>query len=107
MLKSKLYNSSKVKTEMLLRKSRKDKGLTIRQVSLELNISESFLSLIEQGKRQPSYELLRHMSHFYGIEIDILQLSVGCIPEPLKVMMLEKPEDIYKATCDKFEKYND
>ncbi|HCG5907774.1 TPA: helix-turn-helix transcriptional regulator [Vibrio parahaemolyticus] len=92
---------------MLLRKSRKNKNLTIKQVSLELNISESFLSLIEQGKRQPSYELLQQMSHFYGVNIDILQLSVGCIPEPLKILMVEKPEDVYKATCDRFEKYND
>ena len=92
---------------MLLRQLRKNNELKMKDVAIRLGISESFLSLVEHGKRQPSYELLQQMSDLYGIEKDILQLSVGRIPESLTRQMIDQPNHVYRAICDKFEKYND
>ena len=81
--------------------------LKIKEAAIKFGISESFLSLVEHGKRQPSHELLEKMSDFYETEKDILQLSVGRIPESLKRQMVDQQDQVYRAISDKFGKYND
>lgn len=56
----------------VIRKCRKLKGMTQLQLSNSSNISESYLSLIEQDKRQPTLSNLESIANTLQIPISIL-----------------------------------
>jgi putative transcriptional regulator len=49
-----------------LKKIRENKGMTQRDLSLKLDISESYYSLIENGERRPSPEVAQKIAAFLG-----------------------------------------
>lgn len=53
----------------IIRKTRK---LNQQRVALDLNISREALSYYENGKREPSFDLLIKMSEYFGVSIDFL-----------------------------------
>jgi transcriptional regulator with XRE-family HTH domain len=55
-----------------LKKIRRQKNLNQQKVALDLNISRECLSYYENGKREPSLELLVKMSHYFNVSIDYL-----------------------------------
>ncbi len=55
-----------------LKKIREEKKLNQQKVALDLNISRTALSMYENGKRQPSFELLVAMSNYFNVSIDYL-----------------------------------
>jgi transcriptional regulator with XRE-family HTH domain len=55
-----------------LKEIRKNKKLSQQKVAIELNISRESLSYYENGKRQPSLELLVDMSRYFNVSIDYL-----------------------------------
>ncbi len=55
-----------------LKKIRKQKNLTQQKVALDLNVSRESLSYYENGKRQPSLELLVAFSKYFNVSIDYL-----------------------------------
>ncbi len=54
-----------------LKKARKNKRLTLKQVSQKTGISISFLSDIERGKTNPSQKTFKKLTDFYGIDIQL------------------------------------
>ena len=55
-----------------IKQLRKEKGYTQQKVALDLNVSRESLSYYENGKRQPSLELLVAFSKYYNVSIDYL-----------------------------------
>lgn len=55
-----------------LKAIRKAKHLNQQKVALVLNISREALSYYENGKREPSLELLKKMSDYFNVSIDYL-----------------------------------
>ena len=55
-----------------LKEIRKLKKLSQQKVALDLNISRECLSYYENGKRQPSLELLVDMSKYFNVSINYL-----------------------------------
>ena len=55
-----------------LKDIRTKKGLSQQKVALDLNISRESLSYYENGKRQPSLELLVDMSKYFNVSINYL-----------------------------------
>lgn len=55
-----------------LKKIRKEKNLNQLKVAMDLNISREALSHYENGKRQPSLEMLRKLSQYFNVSIDYL-----------------------------------
>ncbi len=55
-----------------LKQVREKLGLTQLKVSLDLNISREALSHYENGKREPTLELLVKMSKYFNVSIDYL-----------------------------------
>ena len=51
---------------------RKEKKLNQLKVAMDLNISREALSHYENGKREPSLEMLQKMSEYFGVSIDYL-----------------------------------
>lgn len=55
-----------------LKEIRKLKNLNQQKVAIDLNISREALSHYENGKREPSLEMLCKMSDYYNVSIDYL-----------------------------------
>ncbi len=55
-----------------LRVIRKQRNLNQQKVAMDLNISREALSHYENGKREPSLEMLRKLSVYFNVSIDFL-----------------------------------
>ena len=55
-----------------LKQIRKEQGLTQLKVAMDLNISREALSHYENGKREPSIDMLVKMSEYFNVSIDYL-----------------------------------
>ena len=55
-----------------LRLIRKERNLNQQKVAMDLNISREALSHYENGKREPSLQMLRKLSAYYNVSIDYL-----------------------------------
>lgn len=55
-----------------LKEIRKCKKLNQQQVAIDLNISREALSYYENGKREPSLQLLVDMSKYFNVSINYL-----------------------------------
>ena len=55
-----------------LKEIRKKKNLNQQKVALDLNISREALSHYENGKREPSLNMLIIMSKYFNVSIDYL-----------------------------------
>ena len=64
-----------------LKRTRNIYGMTASKISAALGISPSYLSEIENGKKQPSLELLEKYSNIYGIRLSSLILLAESIEE--------------------------
>lgn len=51
---------------------RKKRKLNQQKVAMDLNISREALSYYENGKREPSLQLLVQMSKYFNVSIDYL-----------------------------------
>lgn len=55
-----------------LKTIRKMRNLNQQKVAMDLNISREALSHYENGKREPSIEMLRNLSKYFNVSIDFL-----------------------------------
>lgn len=55
-----------------LRKIRKERNLNQLKVAMDLNISREALSHYENGKREPSIDILNKLSEYFNVSIDYL-----------------------------------
>ena len=55
-----------------LKRIRKEKNLNQQKVAIDLNISREALSHYENGKREPSLDMLVKMSNYFNVSIDFL-----------------------------------
>ncbi len=55
-----------------LKKIRKQRNLNQQKVAIDLNVSREALSLYENGKREPSFDMLNKMSDYFNVSIDYL-----------------------------------
>lgn len=55
-----------------LRIIRKEKKLSQLKVAMDLHISREALSHYENGKREPSLDMLNKMSEYFNVSIDYL-----------------------------------
>lgn len=52
-----------------LRDLRKKRGLTLKEVSQELEIAENTLSAYERGARRPKTKIMVKLANFYNVSI--------------------------------------
>jgi transcriptional regulator with XRE-family HTH domain len=81
-----------------LRELRRLKGLSLRDVEEESGASSSYLSQVEQGKRQPSAELLRKIAPTYGASVRELMTLAGYLEEP-EVAMSDQERTEWAFQC--------
>lgn len=81
-----------------LRELRNRKRLTLREVEEQSGASGSYLSQVEQGKRQPSAELLRKIAPTYGASVKELLSMAGYLDEP-EVKMSDQERIEWAFNC--------
>jgi transcriptional regulator with XRE-family HTH domain len=59
----------------VIQKARIEKGVSQEQLSNETGITRTFLSLVENGRRFPSYDTLRRISSFLGKDLNGLLIE--------------------------------
>ncbi|VBB05608.1 Hypothetical protein LUCI_0818 [Lucifera butyrica] len=68
---------TKLKHERIIR------GLTVRQLAYRLNLSFQYVSLLENGKRKPSFDVAQRMKEFFGIPAEeLLAVNDESDPKP-------------------------
>ena len=55
-----------------LKQIRKERNLNQLKVAMDLNISREALSHYENGRREPSIEMLNKLSEYFNVSIDYL-----------------------------------
>lgn len=55
-----------------LKKSRNEKGMSLRELAMKVELSASFLSQIEQGKASPSIENLKKIANTLDVRVSYL-----------------------------------
>jgi transcriptional regulator with XRE-family HTH domain len=88
-----------------LRALRKEKGLTLRQMSAKVGVGHTYLSRIETGRmtygEYPSEQLIHKLADTLGADEDELLLLAEKIPEQVRTRLLQRP-DAFRAlaACD-------
>lgn len=76
-----------------IRKLRKEKGLTLRELSDLSGVSQSYITNVENGKRSiPSPEILKKMAAPLGVSPLDLMFKAGHIPDGRQLQMDENSE---------------
>lgn len=61
----------------MMRKLRKDKNMTMKQLGQIIGVSESTISLYENGKREPDYETMLKIAEVFDVSLDYLIRGVA------------------------------
>jgi HTH-type transcriptional regulator, competence development regulator len=65
-----------------IRKLRKAKGLTLKQVETDAKVSNAYLSQIERGLRKPPHpDILKRLAKVYGVTHRELLIAAGYLEE--------------------------
>lgn len=56
----------------VLRRLRRERGLTQKQLSVSLGVSESTVSMYERGEREPNFEMLETIANFFSVDMNTL-----------------------------------
>ena len=54
-----------------LKKLRKERGLTLRELEKEIGVSRAYLNEIERGIREPTLRVLDKLTSFYKVEPEV------------------------------------
>lgn len=99
-------NNFTLTANKMLKAKRIEMNMSLRQVAERLDISESFLSQIENCKRKPSPELLRELTELLGCNLDEISLSLGILPRWIETILRKHPSLTIRAVNDEFKKYD-
>ncbi|HAQ39855.1 MAG TPA: XRE family transcriptional regulator [Clostridiales bacterium] len=86
-----------MKTGEKIRYLRTKNNITSKELSKILDISESSISLYENGKRTPSIELIIKIANFFNVSTDFL---LGVSNNPIKVSQYDSEIDFSEILED-------
>jgi len=80
-----------------MRKLRKEKGLTLKQVEQAADVSNAYLSQIERGQRNPPHpDILRRLANVYEVTHRELLIAAGYLEDPEEQVKQEKIEKAFQ-----------
>lgn len=77
-----------------LRELRKNRKLTLRELSEKINLRANTLSQFENGKRKPSIESLNTLADFFNVSVDYLMGRTNDLHNAKKKVIKEKTADL-------------
>jgi HTH-type transcriptional regulator, competence development regulator len=81
-----------------LRRLRKEKGLTLKQVEKAAKVSNAYMSLVERGRRNPPHpDILRRLAKVYEVSQRELLVAAGYLEDdPSERLERAKVEQAYQ-----------
>ena len=91
----------------ILKTLRTDKHLSQRELATRLGISKSAVSMYEQGRREPDFDILNKIADIFQVDADYLlgRSSLSHEPEPVTIATHLDTSDLTQAELDDVEKY--
>jgi len=84
--------------DSLLKRKRIEKRISLRELEQITGITDSYLSALELGdKDNVSFELLGKISEALDIDIDVVMVNIGRLPDSFFFARKDKPEELTKA----------
>lgn len=81
----------------LLRERRQEQQLTLTALATELDVTKSYLSMLESGRRQPADDQFEAIEKALQIPADILRVAAGRLPPDVANAVPERAETIVSA----------
>lgn len=83
--------------ESLLKKKRKEKKISLRSLEKITGITNAYLSILENSdKDNVSIELLSKIAQALDIDIDVVMVNIGRLPDSFYFSRKDKPEELTK-----------
>ena len=91
----------------ILKTLRTDKHLSQQELATRLGISKSAVSMYEQGRREPDFDILNKIADIFQVDADYLlgRSSLSHEPEPVTIAAHLDTSDLTQAELDDVEKY--
>ena len=86
----------------LLRKLRYQQDIGIKKLAAEINVDYAYLSRIENDKIKPSERAIDRISRYFNYNRDELMILGDKIPDDIKVILKENPEEALSYLREKF-----
>jgi len=84
----------------LLKRSRLERGESLRTTAKNLGVDPSFLSRVESGERRPSDGLQKQLGEYYGITEDAVTLAIGGVPADVIEILQQRPHLVERLRAD-------
>ena len=81
----------------MLRERRQEQELTLTALAKELNVTKSYLSMLESGRRQPADDQFEAIGNALQIPADVLRVAAGRLPPDVATVVPERAETIVSA----------
>jgi len=79
-----------------LRQLREAKGLGIKTVGRELDVSYSYLSKVENGHKSPSTELVQKLAQLYSVDPEEMLAKVAELPADIREIVQEHGKEVFE-----------
>lgn len=89
----------------LLRRLRHEQDIGIKKLATAINVDYAYLSRIENGKLKPSERVIERISRYFNYNKDELMILGDKIPEDVKKILRENPEEALAYLREKFSGY--
>jgi transcriptional regulator with XRE-family HTH domain len=89
----------------LLRSLRYKEDIGIKKLAAEINVDYAYLSRIENDKLKPSERVIERISRYFNYNKDELMILGDKIPEDIKKILRENPEEALSYLREKFSGY--
>lgn len=90
---------------LVVRKTRREKGLGIRALAKMLDISHTYISHIEAGRTKPSREVVSRLAGVLGGDADEWLVMAGHLPDEVYEAYMKHPRAGLVAAREGFARY--
>lgn len=86
----------------LLRELRNKQDIGIKKLATAIDVDYAYISRIENGKIKPSERVIGRISSYFNYSKDELMILGDKIPEDIKEILKENPEEALSYLREKF-----
>lgn len=80
-----------MKLGQFIRKLREEKDISLREFADKLDLTPSFISDVELGRRNPGEKVLESIASFFGVTVDEMKQYDERVPEDVRKIIQSSP----------------
>ena len=92
---------------LILKNLRKKKGISIKKLAPELDITYTYLSKLENDKVYPSEEVIKRIGEYFDYDTDELLISANKIPKDIIEILQSNPKEAIRFLRENFRNLRD